>query len=54
MWYKNEGMNKHMANYFLWGGLAVFVAFPPIVVLWGLTFAGLLMVIGYVLLLLGK
>lgn len=43
-----------MANYFLWGGLTVFVAFAGLQVFAGMTFAGLLMVIGFILLILGK
>jgi hypothetical protein len=43
-----------MANYFLWGGLTVFIAFPPITIFAGITFAGLLMLIGMVLLIIGK
>jgi hypothetical protein len=43
-----------MSSYFLWGGLTVFVALAPIHVFAGLTFAGLLMLVGLVLLILGK
>lgn len=43
-----------MANYFLWGGLTVFVALSPIPAVLGLTFAGLLMMVGFILLLFGK
>lgn len=43
-----------MSNYFLWGGLTAFVALPAISVFAGLTFAGLLMVIGLIFLVLGK
>jgi hypothetical protein len=43
-----------IAEYFLWGGLTVFVTLPPVPVFSGLTFAGLLMLIGLFLLILGK
>ena len=42
-----------MANYFLWGGLALFVAWAPIIV-GPLSLAGWLMIIGLVLLILGR
>lgn len=42
-----------MANYFLWGGLTLFVALAPIA-LPVFTLAGWLMLIGLVLLVLGK
>lgn len=42
-----------MSNYFLWGGLALFVALAPIAV-GPLSLAGWLMVVGLVLLILGK
>ena len=42
-----------MANFFLWGGLTVFVALAPIAV-GPLSLAGWLMIIGFVLLVLGK
>lgn len=44
---------KYMANYFLWGGLTLFVALPAILV-GPLSLAGWLMLIGLVLLILGK
>jgi hypothetical protein len=43
-----------MSSYFLWGGLTVFVAFPSMIVFQGITFAGLLMIVGLILLILGK
>ena len=43
-----------MANFFLWGGLTVFVIVPSAGGILGLSFAGILMAIGFVLLILGK
>lgn len=43
-----------MANLFLWGGLTVFVAFSSLNLVAGMSFAGLLMIIGWILLVLGK
>jgi hypothetical protein len=43
-----------MSSLFLWGGLTMFVAFNSFQVPFGMSFAGLLMVIGWVLLLLKK
>lgn len=43
-----------MSNLFLWGGMTVFVAFASFNLVAGMSFAGLLMVIGWILLVLGK
>ena len=43
-----------MSNLFLWGGLTMFVAFSAFTVPFGMSFAGLLMIIGWILLVLGR
>ncbi len=43
-----------MSSLFLWGGVTMLVAFAPVPMFKGLTIAGLLMVVGMVLLILKK
>jgi hypothetical protein len=50
----NSLREKNMSSLFLWGGLTMFVAFSAFTVPFGMSFAGLLMVIGWILLVLGK
>lgn len=43
-----------MSSLFLWGGLTVFVAFGSFAAPFGVSVAGLLMIVGWILLVLGR